>query len=119
MLESVCLICAMLLEVPSMAANPLNPKKRIISKSFHRILDTQNRQVSWSTSLMASAGPASSAMLSRPVCKYHVFGCEGGPHLRLAAMPAAHSASARPDIKLSVFKAIFSENCMDNEKHIF
>jgi hypothetical protein len=45
MLESVCLICAMLLEVPSMAANPLNPKKRIISKSFHRILDTQNRQV--------------------------------------------------------------------------
>jgi len=28
-----------------MAANPLNPKKRIISKSFHRILDTQNRQV--------------------------------------------------------------------------
>jgi hypothetical protein len=35
----------MLLEVPSMAANPLNPKKRIISKSFHRILDTQNRQV--------------------------------------------------------------------------
>ncbi|KAF5842012.1 eukaryotic translation initiation factor 3 subunit 8 N-terminus-domain-containing protein [Dunaliella salina] len=44
MLESVCLICAMLLEVPSMAANPLNPKKRIISKSFHRILDTQNRQ---------------------------------------------------------------------------
>uniref|UniRef100_A0A7S3VP13 Eukaryotic translation initiation factor 3 subunit C n=1 Tax=Dunaliella tertiolecta TaxID=3047 RepID=A0A7S3VP13_DUNTE len=45
MLESVCLICAMLLEVPSMAANPLNPKKRIISKSFHRILDTQNRQM--------------------------------------------------------------------------
>lgn len=32
-------------QVPSMAANPLNPKKRIISKSFHRILDTYNRQV--------------------------------------------------------------------------
>lgn len=45
MLESVCLICATLLEVPSMAANPLNPKKRIISKSFHRILDMYGRQV--------------------------------------------------------------------------
>ncbi|KAL6748871.1 eukaryotic translation initiation factor 3 subunit 8 N-terminus-domain-containing protein [Haematococcus lacustris] len=45
LLESVCLICAMLLEVPTMAADPLNPKKRIISKSFHRILDTYNRQV--------------------------------------------------------------------------
>jgi hypothetical protein len=28
-----------------MAANPLNPKKRMISKSFHRILDASNRQV--------------------------------------------------------------------------
>ncbi|KAL6745259.1 eukaryotic translation initiation factor 3c [Haematococcus lacustris] len=45
LLESVCLICAMLLEVPTMAADPLNPKKRIISKSFHRILDTYNRQM--------------------------------------------------------------------------
>jgi hypothetical protein len=27
-----------------MAANPLNVRKRIISKSFHRILDTYNRQ---------------------------------------------------------------------------
>jgi hypothetical protein len=27
-----------------MAANPMNAKKRIISKSFHRILDTYNRQ---------------------------------------------------------------------------
>lgn len=31
-------------QVPSMAANPLNVRKRIISKSFHRILDTYNRQ---------------------------------------------------------------------------
>ena len=45
LLESACLICAMLLEVPSMAASPLNPKKRILSRSFHRILDTYNRQV--------------------------------------------------------------------------
>lgn len=45
MLEAVCLICAMLQEVPNMAANPLNPRKRIISKSFHRIMDTHSRQV--------------------------------------------------------------------------
>ena len=36
LLESSYLTCAMLLEVPAMAANPLNPKKRMISKSFHR-----------------------------------------------------------------------------------
>lgn len=28
-----------------MAANPLNPKKRLMSKSFHRVLDTYNRQM--------------------------------------------------------------------------
>jgi len=44
LLESSCLLSAMLLEVPSMAANPLAARKRIISKSFHRILDTYNRQ---------------------------------------------------------------------------
>lgn len=45
LLESVCLISAMLLEVPNMAANPLNPRKRIISKSFHRIMETNSRQM--------------------------------------------------------------------------
>lgn len=44
LLESSCLLSAMLLEVPAMAANPLNAKKRVISKSFHRILDTYSRQ---------------------------------------------------------------------------
>lgn len=44
LLESSCLLAAMLLEVPNMAANPLAARKRIISKSFHRILDTYNRQ---------------------------------------------------------------------------
>jgi hypothetical protein len=43
LLESSCLISAMLLEVPAMASSPL-VKKRVISKSFHRILDTYNRQ---------------------------------------------------------------------------
>ena len=32
-------------QVPNMAANPLNPKKKMISKSFHRVLDTYNRQM--------------------------------------------------------------------------
>ncbi|MEW5305255.1 MAG: hypothetical protein WDW36_007810 [Sanguina aurantia] len=45
LIESVYLVCAMLLEVPQMAASPLNPKKRMISKQFHRILDTYNRQM--------------------------------------------------------------------------
>jgi translation initiation factor 3 subunit C len=45
LVESVYLISAMLLEVPNMAANPLNPKKKMISKSFHRVLDTYNRQM--------------------------------------------------------------------------
>lgn len=31
-------------QVPNMAANPLNPKKKMISKSFHRIWDTYARQ---------------------------------------------------------------------------
>eukprot|EP00882_Tetradesmus_deserticola_P006590 GHRQ01006939.1.p1 GENE.GHRQ01006939.1~~GHRQ01006939.1.p1 ORF type:complete len:782 (+),score=486.53 GHRQ01006939.1:187-2532(+) len=44
LLESSCLISAMLLEVPAMASSPLAVKKRVISKSFHRILDTYNRQ---------------------------------------------------------------------------
>lgn len=44
LLESSCLISAMLLEVPAMASSPLSVKKRVISKSFHRILDTYNRQ---------------------------------------------------------------------------
>jgi len=45
LVESVYLICAMLLEVPNMAANPLNPRKKMQSKSFHRHLDTYNRQM--------------------------------------------------------------------------
>ncbi|KAG1661195.1 hypothetical protein FOA52_006001 [Chlamydomonas sp. UWO 241] len=45
LVESVYLISAMLLEVPNMAANPLNPKKKMMSKSFHRHLDTYNRQM--------------------------------------------------------------------------
>ncbi|GIL91165.1 hypothetical protein Vretimale_18799 [Volvox reticuliferus] len=44
LLESAYLTCAMLLEVPNMAANPLNAKKKMISKSFHRIWDTYARQ---------------------------------------------------------------------------
>lgn len=40
----LCLAVRCPVQVPSMAANPLNAKKRIISKSFHRILDTYNRQ---------------------------------------------------------------------------
>eukprot|EP01111_Echinosteliopsis_oligospora_P003428 TRINITY_DN1543_c0_g1_i1.p1 TRINITY_DN1543_c0_g1~~TRINITY_DN1543_c0_g1_i1.p1 ORF type:complete len:639 (+),score=198.31 TRINITY_DN1543_c0_g1_i1:1006-2922(+) len=45
LLECVHLICAMLLEVPNMAANPYDSKKRLISKTFRRMMDYFDRQV--------------------------------------------------------------------------
>lgn len=36
LLETVYLLCAMLLEVPLMAQSKLDAKKRMVSKAFHR-----------------------------------------------------------------------------------
>lgn len=44
LLEAVHLLSAMLLEVPSMAAHAINPKKKLISKPFQRLLDNYDRQ---------------------------------------------------------------------------
>lgn len=44
LLESVHLICAMLLEIPYMAANTFDTKRNPISKTYRKLLDTHEKQ---------------------------------------------------------------------------
>jgi len=44
MLESVALICAMLIEVPHLASGGVMDRRKVMSKSFQRLLDTYERQ---------------------------------------------------------------------------
>eukprot|EP00873_Tetraselmis_striata_P013074 jgi/Tetstr1/433338/TSEL_022624.t1 len=44
MIESCALICAMLVEVPNLAAGGTLDRRKVLSKSFQRLLDTYDRQ---------------------------------------------------------------------------
>eukprot|EP00951_Prasinocladus_malaysianus_P036880 scaffold391573_cov41-Prasinocladus_malaysianus.AAC.1 len=44
MIESVALICAMLIEVPNLAAGGSLDRRKVLSKSFQRLLDNYERQ---------------------------------------------------------------------------
>jgi hypothetical protein len=54
LLETIHLTTAMLMEVPHMAANPYDTKRKVISKTFRRLLEYFDRQVCASCPVLRS-----------------------------------------------------------------
>ena len=104
LLEAVYLCAAMLLEVPSIARDPIAARKKMVSKPFHRILDTYGRQMFTGPpeNVRDHVMAATRAMLRGDWAKAHgyVAALPAWNLVRLESAAAATAAPPRPPVLL-------------------